>query len=128
FHILYNEIWKQHLFAESTSFIIYYNDPFTTSNQKLRWEVGRPLYKKTPVHAPLTVKKWNYGLHVSKTIPGDSDKEAREEAIEHMRTWIHDHDYVDCGPLMVRFIQAPIIEGKFRTERIELLIPIEKVK
>ncbi len=128
FHILYNEIWKQHLFAESTSFIIYYNDPFTTSNQKLRWEVGRPLYKKTPVHAPLTVKKWNFVLHVSKTIPGDSDKEAREDAVAQMRTWIHEHDYVDCGPLMERFIQAPIIAGKFGTERIELLIPVEKVK
>jgi CubicO group peptidase (beta-lactamase class C family) len=125
---LYSEIWTQHLFPVSAPFIIYYSDPFTTPMQKLQWEVGRPLFKKTPVRAPLTVKKWNFVQHVSKTIPGDSEKEAREEAIAHMRDWIEGHDYVVCGPLMERLYQTPVIEGKFATERIEFLIPVEKVK
>jgi CubicO group peptidase (beta-lactamase class C family) len=121
FHTLYNEIWEQRLYPEFTPFMY-------TPMQKREWEVGRPLYKKTPVRAPLTVKKWSYRLHVSKTIAGDSDKEAREDAVAHMRDWIKGHDYVVCGPLMERLYQTPVIEGKFATERIEFLIPVEKVK
>jgi CubicO group peptidase (beta-lactamase class C family) len=127
FGTLYTEVWEQRTFPEITPFIIYHNDPFSTPESELEWEVGRALNKKTAVETPLTVKKWNHVLHISTTVPGSLDDEEQEKTVAGLRDWIAHHNYKQSGPLMKRLFQKPIIDGKSGlVERIEFLIPVEE--
>ncbi len=123
-----SDIYKQHILTEYTPFIIYNDDPFSTPPQELSWEAGVSLNKQVSAHHPLIIKKWDYELHVSKTIPGDSDKDAREGAVAHMREWIVRNHYKESGPFMKRLFRKPMIFDVKGQERIEFLIPVEKVK
>jgi len=126
FHTLYNDTYEQHILTRTPSFIIYDSNPFNTPENKLDWEVGLILNKKTTTKKPLVVKKWNHILHVSKTISEDADENEQDQTIIHMRDWISQHNYTVSGPLMKRLFYKPIINGTSNLEKMEFLIPVEE--
>jgi len=129
FPTLYQEAAAQALAIDGEPFGVYWNDPETTPEADLKWELGFPMSEKKGLAAPLKLKKWEFKHLVSKRYEGQYESEEMGDAYKEIFDWIGKNGYVPAGPCMEKYLNMPSknAEGKW-AGKVEILIPVEKAE
>jgi len=124
---LYSEIGAQGLAPKGEPFGVYRNDPESTPEDELQWEIGLPVAEGTEVKEPLKLKTWKFVHLVSKKYEGAFDK--MDGVYGEMMVWMGENGYTIAGPIMEKFLNMPSQNEKGEwIGRVEILIPVQKGK
>ncbi|MDM7925861.1 MAG: GyrI-like domain-containing protein [bacterium] len=110
-------------------FGLYFNSPGTVAADSLVWDLGIPCPDTARVTAPLVRKKYAYPLTAALFFEGVFGSPEQNAATAALLAWIPANGYRPAGPMMERFVSMPMPtgDGGF-TGRVEMVIPVEKVK
>jgi effector-binding domain-containing protein len=127
FMTLYGAVGSQALNPEGEPFGVYHNDPKTTPEAELKWELGMPIAQGLEVKEPLKLKKWYFEQLAARIYEGPFD--AMDAAYMEMVAWIEENGYVFAGPPMEKFLGMPAQDetGQW-AGKMEIMIPVKKVK
>jgi effector-binding domain-containing protein len=129
FMTLYGEAMKQAVAYDEIPFAIYLNDPKTTAEEDLLWEVGFRLLEEHEVKAPLKIKEWKFTTLVSRDYEGAFSEKEMGNAYGEIFGWIEGNGFVPAGPIMERYLGIPQPnEAGELCGSVEILVPVEKVK
>ncbi|UCF05167.1 MAG: GyrI-like domain-containing protein [bacterium] len=129
FMTLYGETMKQAVAYDDIPFGIYWNDPQTTAEEDLLWEIGFRLLEKHEVKEPLKIKEWKFTTMASRGYKGAFSEEEMGKAYEEIYQWIEKNGFVPAGPMMERYLRAPQPnEAGELCGSVEILVPVEKAK
>jgi AraC family transcriptional regulator len=127
FNKLYQAAGKQGLSMDAAPFGIYFNDPETTPEEQLKWEVGLPVKEDTEVEDPLVKKKWEYPMVVTMSYKGPFSEEAMGPAYSKLYAWISENNYTTMGPMAEKYLGMPVKneEGEL-SGNVLIIVPVEK--
>ncbi len=120
---------SQGLSMAAAPFGLYYNSPDETPVDSLVWDLGIPCPDTAKVTAPLVLKKYTYPSTAALFFEGVFGSPEQNAATAALFAWIPANGYRPAGPMMERFVSMPMPtgDGGF-TGRVEMVIPVEKVK
>jgi DNA gyrase inhibitor GyrI len=124
FNTLFGELGKQGL-GMNAPFGIYYNNPKTTPEADLKWELGVAFQDSTPVQAPLKLKKWPFIQTASLVFEGSYSNLG--PVYVKLYGWIGANGYIPEGPTVEKFLNAPTQNEKGESiGKVEIIVPISK--
>jgi hypothetical protein len=119
----------QGLSMATAPFGLYFNSPESVAVDSLVWDLGLPCTDTARVTAPLVLKKFAYPLTAALFFEGVFGSPEQNASRGSLFGWIQANGYRPAGPMMERFVSMPMPtgDGGF-TGRVEMVIPVEKVK
>jgi DNA gyrase inhibitor GyrI len=128
FQKLYEQAGMQKLETSQIPLGIYLNDPNTTPEEELKWEVGLSLLKEKEVKEPLVLKKWEFNKLVSTIYDGPFNEQLGA-AYQKVFEWIGKNHLQPAGPSMEKFLsQVEKDEEGIMRGKVEILIPVMKIE
>ena len=128
FNTLYGLAGKLMLDMNQTSFGVYYNDPESTPEAELKWELGLPISEDQKLEEPLKLKKWEFKLLASKIHNGSFSSEAMQGSYSALFQWITENQYAPAGPMMEKYLGQPTMNEKGEwCGEVEILMPVQKI-
>ncbi len=127
FEKLYEEAGKQDLPMDAAPLGIYLNDPETTPEEELEWEVGFKISGDTDIQPPLVIKKWEYPLVATMRYEGPFDEEVMGPMYFRMFKWISMNNYTPVGPMAEKYMGMPRKNEKGQLSgNVMIMVPVEK--
>jgi len=106
FQTLYEQANSQGIPTNNPPFGVYYDDPETTPEEELTWDLGLALPEEKEVKEPLTLKKWDYTTVATLDYTGPWNEEM-QGAFLKIFEWIADNGYTPAGPVMQMYLDQP---------------------
>lgn len=103
---------------------IYYNDPEKVKPEELEWDIGFPVTSQGSVQSPLEIKQWSFTLVASTIHIGPYEKTG--ESYAKIFHWLNANNYDQTGPILEKYLVAPLPDTKPEDLRAELWIPCQK--
>jgi effector-binding domain-containing protein len=83
---------------------VFYNDPGTTREDDLQWEIGFPV-TETNVLDPLRLRQWTFSL-VAEAVH-DGPYETSGATYAELMAWVEANGYAVAGPFMEKYLSDP---------------------
>lgn len=123
---LFEQAGSQGVPMDGIMFGVYYNNPYDTPEEELKWDVGLPAQTIETVEAPLVLKKWEFETVAVRVYEGPVDDNFSAVYMSVI-TWIPENGYTVAGPVMERFLtQGSTDENGVWSGKIEINIPVLK--
>ncbi len=120
--LLFHAVTSQNIAPVGPMLGIFYNDPQTTKEEDLRWEIGFPV-TETNVLEPLTLKQWTFTTVVEAVHTGPYETSGSKYA--EIMAWIEANGYAVAGPVMEKYLSDPN-STRPQDYKTEIWVPVTK--
>ncbi len=128
FQTLYEQANSQGVPTDQPPFGVYYDNPETTPEEELKWEIGLPLPQEKKVKEPLKRKKWDYTAVATLDYTGPWNEEMADAYLK-IFGWIEQNGYYPVGPVMEVYLGQPTQNEKGEwSGTVNIMVPVSKAE